>query len=154
MKKVIFGLVAGLAVSANVMAADAGSAIPSGDAIDTTVAAGCSLLSEAVTINLSNNVFGAYACNVADNIIAVATCHPAGRKGDVTVACTVGATDAPEGCTATADTGDAATAGTAVVQGGVTYTGSSQGGRIGGTNAAACVAGGNTIAEAVAAAQP
>ncbi|MDP2244447.1 hypothetical protein [Pseudomonas sp.] len=154
MKKVIFGLVAGLAVSANVMAADAGAAIPSGTAIDTTVAAGCSLLSEAVVINLSNNVFGAYACNVVDNIIAVATCHPTGRKGPVTVACLTDATTPVPGCTATPDTGDAANAGTASVQGGLAYTGSSNGGRVGGTNAATCVAGGNTIAEAAAAALP
>ncbi|MNG29394.1 hypothetical protein D3C84_1148150 [compost metagenome] len=72
----------------------------------------------------------------------------------MTVACLTDATTPVPGCTATTDTGDAANAGTAVVQGGVTYTGSSQGGRIGGTNAAACVAGGNTIAEAAAAAQP
>lgn len=151
MNKVFFGLLAGLAMTTNAIAADGGSAIPSGTAIDTTTA-GCSLLSESVTINLSNGVFGAYACNIEDNVIGVATCHPTGRKGDVTVTCTVGATDAPEGCTATADTGDAADAGTAVVQGGLAYTASSQGGRVSGTNAANCITGGSTVAEAQGAA--
>ena len=68
MKKAIFALVAGLSMTTQVIAADAGSAIPSGTAIPATTA-GCSLLSEDVTINLSNNVFGAYACNITDNVV-------------------------------------------------------------------------------------
>ncbi|WP_417791991.1 hypothetical protein [Stutzerimonas xanthomarina] len=150
MKKVIFALVAGLTMSTQVFAADAGSVIPSGTAIATTTA-GCSLLSEDVTINLSNNVFGAYACNVTDNIIGVATCHPTGRKGNVTVACDPTAANAPTGCTATSST--APTVGTASVQGGLAFTASSQGGRVSGTAAANCVAGGSTVPEAQAAAE-
>jgi len=154
MKKVIFALVAGIAFSTSALAADAGAAITSGTAIDTTAGAGCSLLSEDVTINLSNSVFGAYACNVTDNVIGVATCHPTGRKGNVSVACdptaTQGQTGFVAGCTATA--GAAANVGTATVQGGLAFTASSQGGRVTGAEAANCVTGGNTIAEAQGAA--
>lgn len=150
MKKVFFSLIAGVTISANVLAADAGAAITSGASIDTTAGNGCSLLSEDVTINLSNSVFGAYACNTVDNVIGVATCHPTGRKGNVSVPCdptaAQGATGFVAGCTATA--GAAANVGTATVQGGLAFTASSQGGRVTGAEAANCVTGGNTIAEA------
>ncbi|MGV0056708.1 hypothetical protein [Stutzerimonas sp. 381-2] len=149
MKKAIFALVAGLSMTTQVIAADAGSAIPSGTAIPATTA-GCSLLSEDVTINLSNNVFGAYACNITDNVIAVATCHPTGRKGNVTVSCDPTDANAPAGCAA-ADAA-APTEGTATVQGGLAFTASSRGGRVSGTAAANCVTGGSTVAEAQAAA--
>ncbi|MDX1369594.1 hypothetical protein [Pseudomonas sp.] len=150
MKHVIFGLLAGFVVCADVMAADVGTAIPDGVAIDTTVAAGCSLLSEDVTINMSNSVFGAYACNVEDNVIGIATCHPTGRKGNVTVACdptaVSGGVGFVAGCTVT--DAQAPTVGTGTVQGGLAFTASSQGGRVSGAAAANCVAGGDTIAEA------
>ncbi|WP_457787989.1 hypothetical protein [Pseudomonas sp. PL-6] len=151
MKKNLFALVVAAAFSAGVMAADnAGTALPDGNIVPD--ATGCSLLTEAVRINTSSGVFGAYACNTVDNIVAIATCHPNGRKGDVTVSCTVGAPDAPTGCTATPDTGDAADAGTAVVQGGLAFTANSGGGAVQGTSAANCRTGGNTTAEAAAAA--
>ncbi|WP_415753509.1 hypothetical protein [Pseudomonas leptonychotis] len=50
---------------------------------------GCQLLSEAVTINLSSNVHGAYTCNVANNTMRVATCHQGGSRKQATVACAV-----------------------------------------------------------------
>ncbi|GIZ11644.1 hypothetical protein [Pseudomonas sp. NCCP-436] len=50
---------------------------------------GCALLSEAVTINLSSNVYGAYNCNVANNTIRVATCHKGGSRKQATIACAV-----------------------------------------------------------------
>lgn len=50
---------------------------------------GCQLLSEAVTINLSSNVSGAYTCNVANNTMRVATCHQGGSRKQATVACAV-----------------------------------------------------------------
>lgn len=50
---------------------------------------GCQLLSEAVTINLSSNVNGAYTCNVANNTMRVATCHQGGSRKQATVACAV-----------------------------------------------------------------
>lgn len=50
---------------------------------------GCQLLSEAVTINLSSNVQGAYTCNVANNTMRVATCHQGGSRKQATVACAV-----------------------------------------------------------------
>lgn len=155
MKK-IFVLMAGIGLSLNAMAADdTGTAISSGTAIAAT-AAGCSLLGESVTINLSTSVAGAYACNTTDNVIGVATCHPTGRKGDVTVACIVGDGTTPVGsdpdCVDNDGDGDTAT-GTKVVQGGLAYTASSAGGRVTGTNAATCtVANPDVTAEAETAA--
>lgn len=40
----------------------------------------CPLLKEGVTLNLSKDVAGAYACESSTNVIAVSTCHPNGRK--------------------------------------------------------------------------
>lgn len=50
---------------------------------------GCQLLGEAVTVNLSSNVYGAYNCNVANNTIRVATCHKGGSRKQATIACAV-----------------------------------------------------------------
>lgn len=161
MKKVIFGVLASVFVS-GAMAADAGSAISSGTAISAD-AQGCSLLSEQVTINLSSGVFGAYACNVVGNVIGVATCHPNGRKGDVAADCNpvpvvadpdagiVGYTP-PAGCTVKPAPNTDPTNGTVTVRGGLAYTASSRGGRVGGDNAANCIAGGSTVTEAQGAA--
>lgn len=157
MKKVIFGVLASVFVS-GAMAADAGTAISSGVAI-TPDSGGCSLLSEQVTINLSSGVFGAYACNAVGNVIGVATCHPNGRKGDVAADCNPVAVTAdpdngvvgytpPAGCTVKPAPNTEPTNGSVIVRGGLAYTASSQGGRVGGANAANCVAGGSTVAEA------
>lgn len=62
--------------------------IKSGTAI-TADAAGCELLAQEVTINLSSNVFGAYACQKANNVIKVATCHKAGSRKIETIKCAV-----------------------------------------------------------------
>lgn len=145
MKKLLISLFVGTACISSAFAAD-NTGTTMGGPITTTQ---CSLLTEDVTINLSNAVFGAYACNTADNIIAVATCHPSGRKGPATVQCSVAA---GQGCVATPATDDDPDVGTRVVQGGVAYTGSTQGGRIQGTNAANCTNAGNTTGEAEAAA--
>lgn len=145
MKKLLISLLVGTACISSAFAADDTGTVMGGPITTTD----CSLLTEDVTINLSNAVFGAYACNTTDNIIAVATCHPSGRKGPATVSCSVLARD---GCTATTDTGDDPDAGTRQVQGGIAYTGSTQGGRIVGTNAANCTTGGATTAEAATAA--
>ncbi|QLF92945.1 hypothetical protein HW090_06955 [Pseudomonas sp. ABC1] len=51
--------------------------------------AGCELLSEAVTINLSSNVYGAYHCDLDNNVIRIATCHKAGSRKKSTVNCAV-----------------------------------------------------------------
>lgn len=161
MKKLIFGVLASVFAS-GVMAADGGEAISSGTAI-TADAAGCSLLSEQVTINLSSGVFGAYACNVVGNVIGVATCHPNGRKGDVTADCNPVAVAAdpangvvaytpPAGCAVKPAPNTDPTNGSVTVRGGLAYTASSRGGRVGGDNAANCVAGGSTVAEAQTAA--
>ncbi|MDO9622714.1 MAG: hypothetical protein Q7J46_01805 [Pseudomonas sp.] len=50
---------------------------------------GCQLLSEAVTINLSSNVYGAYTCSTATNVMRVATCHQGGSRKQATVACAI-----------------------------------------------------------------
>nr|WP_298135814.1 hypothetical protein [uncultured Pseudomonas sp.] len=151
MKKIIFGVMLSVGIVSGAFAADnAGTVIPSGTAITAGTGNDCSLLSEDVTINLSNNVFGAYACNTTDNVIGVATCHPTGRKGNVQVACDPTSASAPAGCTAT--DASAPTVGTATVQGGLAFTASTRGGSVTGTNAANCVAGGSTTAEAATAA--
>ncbi|MDH0103822.1 hypothetical protein N7320_21115 [Stutzerimonas stutzeri] len=48
---------------------------------------GCELLAQAVTINLSSNVYGAYNCVKENNVIKVATCHKAGSRKKETVKC-------------------------------------------------------------------
>lgn len=164
MKKTLFALLVGAGLVANVYAADnQGSVIASGVNI-TADAAGCSLLSEEVAINLSQNVFGAYACNTDDNVIAVSTCHPNGRKGRVAVNCEVGNPAAPDDCvmtpaaTAANCTVDASTtpptycAGTGTVSGGLTNVASTSGGAVLGSPALNCVTGGDTEAEAALAA--
>jgi len=145
MKKLLISLLVGTACISSAFATDNAGTVMGGPITTTD----CSLLTEDVTINLSNAVFGAYACNTADNIIAVATCHPSGRKGPATVQCSVLAGD---DCVATTATDDDPDVGTRQVQGGIAYTGSTQGGRIQGTNAANCTTNGTTTAEAATAA--
>ena len=41
---------------------------------------GCELLADAVSINLSSNVYGAYNCVKDNNTIRVATCHKGGSR--------------------------------------------------------------------------
>jgi hypothetical protein len=80
MKKIIvaFAGVAGFALSMNASAAAIGGQPLGGPTtIDTTA---CALLSEGIIINLSKNVSGGYACNTGTNVIAVAACHPNGKK--------------------------------------------------------------------------
>jgi hypothetical protein len=62
---------------------------------------GCQLLSEAVTINLSSNVNGAYTCNVNNNTMRVATCHEGGSRKQATIACAVVDIVTPAGGVAT-----------------------------------------------------
>ena len=146
MKKLLISLLIGTACASSAFAADNTGTAMGGSVASTD----CSLLTEAVTINLSQSVVGAYACNTTDNIIAVATCHPSGRKGSTTVQCSVAS---GEGCVATPATDDDADAGTMEVQGGVAYTGSTQGGRIVGVAALNCTANSaTTTAEAETAA--
>lgn len=148
MKKNFMLAVAAFGFSLSALAADnAGTPITVAITPD---AAGCSLLTEEVTINLSAGVFGSYACNTDDNLIGVATCHPNGRKGNVVVSCSVAAGN---GCVATPDASDAADNGTITVQGGVAFTASSGGGTVNGAAAQNCAAGGNVNAEAATAAQ-
>lgn len=47
-------------------------------------ATGCPLLSEGVTLTLSQNVVASYACSSTTNIIALAGCHTNGLKVDGT----------------------------------------------------------------------
>lgn len=92
MKKVIgtFILGAGLAASLSASAAATITTIVSGSSYDETNS--CILLSEAVTLNLSKNVKGAFSCDEANNVMKVATCHTAGfRVSGIT--CSVIGTD-------------------------------------------------------------
>lgn len=154
MKKNILALFIAISASSFAMAADnAGTAITG--PVSTT---DCSLLSEQVTLNLSNSVFGAYACNTTANVVAVATCHPTGRKGNVDVSCNPVADPAatpayvpPAGCVVRSG-GSGPTDGVMQVQGGLAFTASTSGGTVQGVSAAACRTGGSTTAEAAAAA--
>ncbi|MCQ4304957.1 hypothetical protein [Stutzerimonas frequens] len=78
-----------LALASTLFAANSYAAeIKSGTPI-TADAAGCELLAQDVTINLSSNVFGAYSCQKANNVIKVATCHKAGSRKIETIKCAV-----------------------------------------------------------------
>lgn len=78
-----------LAIATSVLATSAyAKEITSGTAI-TADAAGCELLAQDVTINLSSNVFGAYSCEKANNAIKVATCHKAGSRNKETIKCAI-----------------------------------------------------------------
>ncbi|MDX1724042.1 MAG: hypothetical protein R3355_13180 [Pseudomonas sp.] len=153
MKSIKFGVLLSLAISGVAFATDdAGTAIVSGESI-TNTAADCSLLSEPVTINLSSGVVGAYACDTTDNVIAVAACHPSGRK-TVTFDCDPSlATDATgyvAGCEAV---GTSTTVGTYTADAGVAYVASTSGGRVAGVAAEGCTGtGAVTTAEAETAA--
>ena len=85
MKKYLIGL----AMATSIFAANGYAAeIKSGTPI-TADAAGCELLSQKVTINLSSNVFGAFSCQKANNVIKVATCHKGGNRKIETIKCAV-----------------------------------------------------------------
>lgn len=150
MKKLLLSIVLGFGLTGNLIAADNSGE----DIVGAITTTDCSLLTEDVTINLSAAVFGSYACNTADNVIGVATCHPQGRKGNVTVACdpvpnptATPPYTPPEGCALrTGSTGP--NDGEMTVQGGLAFTASSAGGRVQGAAAANCTTGGNTNAEA------
>lgn len=60
--------------------------LPASGAITT---ANCSMLGNNVVINLSNGVFGAYACNIIGNAMAITTCHDAGSRQSLVVGCGV-----------------------------------------------------------------
>lgn len=54
----------------------------------------CALLSEQVTLNLSNNVLGSYNCDVANTEVKIAACHTSGSRKPTDVSCTVVGQDA------------------------------------------------------------
>ena len=60
------------------------AAIPSNQDITT---ADCSLLGSPVRINLSNNVVGAYECDIAATTVSVGACHQAGSRAARVVGC-------------------------------------------------------------------
>lgn len=51
--------------------------LPAGGVIET---ADCATIGNAVTINTSSGVSGAYVCNAAGNAAAIATCHASGSR--------------------------------------------------------------------------
>lgn len=156
MKKNILALMLMASVSFSAVAKDDDAeAIPTNGLIAATTA-GCGLLSEDITLNLSSGVLGAYGCNVSDNIISIAACHVNGRKGNVAIDCdpvareAVGTTSAytpPSGC-AKKSNAVSDNDGTMTITGGVTYTANTRGGKIQGVEAENCIASGDTTAEA------
>lgn len=66
-----------------------GSAIAAANFVNGTAVTpdDCPLLAENVTINLSNNVKGAYSCNVASGTIKAATCSEGGSRKATTAPC-------------------------------------------------------------------
>lgn len=117
-------LVGGLACSFGAFATN----IESGVAI---TPAECALLGENVQLNLSNNVSGAYNCNVATSTIVIAACHAAGSRNPATVQCANSGTEqAPDwndpSCSADTDTFEITD-----FRG---YRASSRGGRVGAAN--------------------
>ncbi len=83
MKLMISALAALMAISATTFAAED---IESGQAITGT---DCVLLGDNVTLNLSNNVIGAYSCTELTSTIKVATCHSSGSRKAGNVKCVV-----------------------------------------------------------------
>lgn len=49
----------------------------------------CPLLGEQVTLNMSNNVSGAYSCDETNSVIMVAACHKAGSRKPTDVPCAI-----------------------------------------------------------------
>lgn len=155
MKKNILALLVSLSVVSTVSVA----ADNAGTVINGTVAAtDCTLLTEDVTLNLSQSVFGAYACNTNNSVISVATCHPTGRKGNVVVPCDPVADPAkspayvpPAGCAVKVG-GAGPNDGQMTVKGGLTFTANTGGGTVQGVAAQNCKTGGSTTAEAAKAA--
>ncbi len=70
---------------------------PGGGLVETT---DCSVIGSNVTLNASNNVAMAYACNAAGNAVAVGACHQSGSRSSRVYQCV------------TVDNGPDATAGT------------------------------------------
>lgn len=86
MKKIITAMVMAAGLGAAFTASAAGIVIKNGVAI-TNADTECPLLGDNVTINLSNNVSGAYSCDLALAEIKVATCHKAGSRKASQIAC-------------------------------------------------------------------
>jgi hypothetical protein len=82
MKKIILATVIAFAT----LQANAANLITTTDnrATVANTTAACPLLSEGVTLTLSQNVVASYSCNVETNIIALAGCHTNGLKVDGT----------------------------------------------------------------------
>lgn len=138
MKKLLV-LLAGACFSLNVMAADDSAVMFTSDTTVTNDAGGCSLLSEPVRMNLSNNVLGSYGCNLNFAIIGVATCHVAGRKKNWEEPIMVDSDNDPN--TPLVDSGASTT-----VYGGRAYATSSVGGSMMERNTTTCVEGGDITA--------
>lgn len=49
--------------------------------------ANCKLLADAVSLNLSKNVWGVYNCDETKSIISVAACHKGGSRAEKSVTC-------------------------------------------------------------------
>ncbi|WXL25073.1 hypothetical protein WG219_17460 [Ectopseudomonas mendocina] len=135
MKKIILGLGITAAMTSSFAFAtnNAAEAIASGNRI---VLTDCDLLSDDVTVNLSNGVLASYFCRLpvpgTPGEIVVATCHENGRTATRTVesVCT-NATPVPEGQVACEDPD--VPFNTATAQGAAIFQGRTSGGAIGPT---------------------
>ena len=121
-KFIAVALVSGLMASLGAYAEPivSGAAIDNGD---------CVLLGETVTLNLSNNVSGAYNCVEATSTITLGACHASGSRNPTTVNCVNSAApgDAPVwNDTSCQDAGD-----TFEITDFRGFRASSQGGRVG-----------------------
>lgn len=91
MKKQIMAVAfSSLCISSNAFAV----AIPADGIITTGV---CSLIGSNITLNLSNNVVGAYECDQLATTVSVSACHTSGSRQPLVVQCvqTGATTDVP-----------------------------------------------------------
>lgn len=137
MKKIIAVAIllgsAGMAVAAD----NAVTQLSSGSYVETTTA-GCSLLRDRVTVNLSNGVTGVYNCITATTKVNVGACHTSGSQKPTDITCVV---TGDNNGTPTFNDSSCTVAGqsttpkqTFSIAGRRGYTGSTTGGSVGATN--------------------
>ena len=87
-KKIIFGFVMAWAfvISGNAMAVESFGETEQSITVTGGVGNDCPLLAENVTLGVSANVIGGWACDEGNNIIQVAACHKGGSRDEVSCA--------------------------------------------------------------------
>lgn len=80
-KKLIAALIAAsLSMSATIASAATATAFKGNQEVEGGVGGDCALLAETVTLGVSANVHGAYACDETENLVQVAACHEGGSR--------------------------------------------------------------------------